>query len=72
LEEHPPASPEGLSRLCEWSITHAYIGQGQGKVGLGAIQLFAPDDFAGSRAFRLVYHQDRVWVFALEPAACVR
>ncbi len=70
LEEHPPASPEGLSRLCEWRITHVYIGQGQGKVGAGAVQLFAPDDFANSPAFRPVYHQDRVWVFALDPVAC--
>ncbi len=70
LEEHSPASHEGLSRLCEWGITHVYIGQGQGKVGAGAVQLFAPDDLAGSPAFRPVYHRDRVWVFALNPEAC--
>ncbi len=70
LEEHSPASPEGLSRLCEWGITHVYIGQGQGKVGAGAVQLFAPDDLLASPVFRPVYRQDRVWVLALNPETC--
>jgi len=70
LEEHSPASPEGLARLCEWGITHVYIGQGQGKVGAGAVQLFPPEVLADSPAFRPVYHQDRVWIFALNPEAC--
>ena len=70
LEEHSPASPEGLARLCEWGITHVYIGQGQGKVGAGAVQLFPPEVLADSLAFRPVYHQDRVWIFALNPDAC--
>jgi hypothetical protein len=70
LEEHSPASPEGLARLCEWGITHVYIGQGQGKVGAGAVQLFPPEVLADSSAFRPVYHQDRVWIFALNPEAC--
>jgi hypothetical protein len=70
LEEHSPASPEGLSRLCEWGITHVYVGQGQGKVGAGAVQLFSPDDLTDSPAFRPVYCQDRVRIFALNPEAC--
>ncbi|MFN3706383.1 MAG: hypothetical protein ACK4WM_10380 [Thermoflexales bacterium] len=72
LEEHAPASPAGLARLCEWGITHIYIGQGQGEVGAGAKQLFAPADFVGSSAFQPVYRQDRVWIFALNPAACTQ
>jgi hypothetical protein len=70
LEEHSPASPEGLARLCEWGITHVYIGQRQGKVGAGATQLFSPEALADSSAFRSIYHQDRVWIFALKPEAC--
>jgi len=70
LEKRSPASPEGLARLCEWGITHVYIGQGQGKVGAGAVQLFPPEVLADSPAFRPVYHQDRVWIFALNPEAC--
>ena len=70
LEGHSPASPEGLARLCEWGITHVYIGQGQGRVGAGAVQLFSPKALSNSPAFRLLYYQDRVWVFALNPEAC--
>lgn len=70
LEAHLPSSPAGLRRLCEWGITHVYIGQGQGKVGSGATQLFAPADFADASEFETIYHQDRVWVFALNPASC--
>jgi len=74
LEEHSPASPEGLAQLCEWGITHVYIGQGQGKIGkvifAEAAQLFSPEVLANSPAFQLLYHQDRVWIFALNPEAC--
>jgi len=74
LEEHSPASPEGLAQLCEWGITHVYIGQGQGKIGkvifAEAAQLFPPEVLANSPAFQLLYHQDRVWIFALKPEAC--
>lgn len=72
LEDNSPASPAGLARLCEWGITHVYIGQGQGEVGAGAVQLFAPDDFTGSADFQQVYGQDRVRIFALKPAACAQ
>ncbi len=70
LEQHSPGSPEGLQRLCEEGITHVYVGQGQGNIGAGAVQLFSPDDLAVSPALRLVYREDRVWIFALNPSAC--
>lgn len=70
LEKHSPSSPAGIQRLCELSITHVYIGQRAGKVGSGAVQLFAADDLAGSTFFQPVYHEDGVWIFALVPEAC--
>ena len=70
LEQHAPSSAEGLKMLCKWGITHVYIGQRQGKAGAGAVQLFSPDDFSNSPAFYLLYHQDRVWIFGLNPDAC--
>ncbi len=70
LETHSPASAEGLTVLCDWGITHVYIGQGQGRIGSGAIPLFAPADLRTSPAFDLVYHQDRVSIFALAPQHC--
>jgi len=70
LEEISPISLEELQYLCGWGITHAYVGQGQGKVGVNATQLFAPQDLLTSPFFDLVYHQDRVYIFALDPQAC--
>jgi hypothetical protein len=70
LETTSPASPEGIRSLCDWGITHIYVGQGQGKVGAGAMQLFPPSVLAANSAFSEQYHQDRVHIFALNPQAC--
>lgn len=70
LEENSPASAEGVQLLCDWDITHVYVGQGQGEIGPEAVQLFSPTALAGSSAFSQVYHQDRVWIFALDPGMC--
>ena len=70
LEANSPATTEGMRLLCEQGITHVYIGQSQGKVGFAAPQLFAPEDFAPQPAFDLVYHEDRVYVFAFDRATC--
>jgi hypothetical protein len=70
LERISPSSPEGRRLLCEQGITHVYIGQGQGKTGAGAVQLFSPEKFASSRAFDLVYREDRVYILALNAHAC--
>ncbi len=72
LEKYTPTSPEGLTYLCEMGVTHIYIGQGQGKVGAGAIQLFSPEVLIGSSDLQLLYHRDRVWIFALNRDTCVR
>jgi hypothetical protein len=70
LETNSPASPRGIQALCDWGITHVYIGQGQGEVGPEAVQLYSPTALAGSSAFSQVYRQDRVWIFALDPQSC--
>jgi hypothetical protein len=70
LETASPASPEGMRLLCDWGITHVYVGQGQGKVGNHAVQLFSPDALTASSVFNEVYQQDRVHVFALNPVVC--
>lgn len=70
LEEAPLNAREGISLLCDWGITHVYIGQGQGRVGFGVTQLFAPDELVGNPAFEQVYRRDRVSIFALNQQAC--
>jgi len=63
-------SEEGTQLLCREGITQIYIGQGQGKVGLNVIQLFSPDELLKSERYNLLYHQDRVYVFALKLDTC--
>jgi hypothetical protein len=70
LERLSPSSPEGLQSICKWDITHVYVGQGQGKTGAQASQLFSPDDLKASPEFRQVYQQDRVHIFALDSQSC--
>lgn len=70
LETTSPTSPEGMELLCDYGITHVYVGQGQGQVGADAVQLFSRVDLANSPAFDQVYSQDRVSIFALNPQVC--
>jgi hypothetical protein len=70
LQEASISSPEGISQLCQQGISHVYVGQGQGRVGLGAVPLYLPDELVDSPAFASLYHQDQVWVFAFDRSAC--
>jgi hypothetical protein len=70
LEREPPGAPQSLRLLCDWGIGYVYIGQGQGRVGVSAPQLFAPQQLIDSPAFSLVYRQDRVAIFQLRPELC--
>jgi hypothetical protein len=70
LKGTSPASERGLRLLCDWGITHVYVGQGQGKVGVGAVQLFSPETLMSSEAFTPVFRDGRVIVFALDPQSC--
>jgi len=70
LEGDPQTSTEWIQSLCGWGITHVYVGQGQGQVGAGAVQLFSPPALVASPAFSTVYQQDRVYVFGLNPQEC--
>lgn len=63
-------TPEGVQVLCEWGVTHAYVGQAHGYVGFGAQQLYSPDELLNSPAFERIYHQDRVHIFRLLPESC--
>jgi hypothetical protein len=70
LQEVSPTSSEGLSLMCQQDISHVYVGQSQGRVGVTAIPLFLPDELLASPAFSPLYHQDQVWVFAFDSSTC--
>ena len=71
LETTPLNTPEGVALLCEQEISHVYIGQQQGMVGLGWLnQSYTPEELLYQPYYELVYHQDRVYIFTVETGAC--
>ncbi len=64
---------EGMALLCDLDVSHVYIGQLQGLVGLTWLnQLYSPLELLNQPAIQLVYHQDRVFIFELQPGVCER
>ncbi|MBE3118609.1 MAG: hypothetical protein IMZ50_07640 [Candidatus Atribacteria bacterium] len=59
------AHPDVLALLRARSITYVYMGQRQGRVNYGGPYVLEPEQLLASPNFRLVYHQDRVWVFEI-------
>jgi len=55
--------PAMSALLRERGITHVYIGQQQGRVNYSGPDMLDPEALLRSAHYRLVYHQDRVWVF---------
>jgi hypothetical protein len=56
--------PDVLSHLQNRGISYLYIGQRQGQVNSGG-PLFTPEQLLADPDFRLVYHQDLVWIFEI-------
>jgi len=46
-------------------ITHVYIGQRQGRVNYAGPYVLKPTELLTDSRFRLVYREDRVWVFEM-------
>jgi hypothetical protein len=70
LREHPLVSEQGFRYLCDWGITHIYIGQKQGMAGIEAAPLFSNDDLRDASYFELIYQEDLVRIYAIRPAFC--
>jgi hypothetical protein len=71
LEDSPPTTDRGLKAVCDFGVTHVYVGQGQGRVAAQELDpILKPAELAAHPAFDLLYHQDRVWIFALKDDAC--
>jgi hypothetical protein len=68
LEASSVASAIGIKLLCDFGITHVYIGQKQGSVGNLRQPLFTPEALATSPVFQLIYQNDRVHIYSVENA----
>lgn len=66
------ADPTVLALLEEYGVTHVYLGQRQGRVNNPQPALSSAALLADPH-FRVIYHQDRVWVFEFcgAAASCV-
>jgi hypothetical protein len=58
-------NPDVLSQLKDRGISYVYVGQLQGQVNSGG-PLFTVEQLLADPSFRLVYHQDRVWIFQIQ------
>ena len=71
LRETPLSTAAGLRKACDEGVTHVYVGQGDGRVGVPPPEpLFTAEEMGASPAFEALYHQDGAWVFALLDGAC--
>jgi hypothetical protein len=52
-----------LALLRERSVNYVYIGQREGRVNYNGPNILDPGKLLLEPSFRLVYHQDRVWIF---------
>jgi hypothetical protein len=65
IERAGLADPGVMKILSENGYTHVYVGQLQGNVNSDG-PLFEPQSLLHDPQFQQVYHQDRVWIFAID------
>jgi len=65
IQEKGVQNPDVLSQLKDRGISYVYVGQRQGQVNSGG-PLFTAEQLLADPNFRLVYHQDRVWIFQIQ------
>jgi hypothetical protein len=57
--------PDILALLRERGVKYVYVGQQEGRVNYNGPYVLYPDKLLSSPFFRLIYHQDRVWIFGV-------
>ncbi|MHB0877282.1 MAG: DUF6541 family protein [Anaerolineae bacterium] len=70
LEQVDVGSVEGMAVLCGAGVTHVYLGQGQGNVGAGVVQLYSAAELSQATRRSEVYHSDLVRIYAVNDGAC--
>jgi len=77
LFAHPPSTPEGMQALCDFGITHVYIGQRRGMAVAALPVAIRPEkpmldvaELTASELFELQYQRDRVRVFRFDRGVC--
>ena len=60
-------SAAALAEFKQRGINYVYLGQLQGRAGFGGPYPMEPVNFLSSTHYQPVYHQDRVWIFKINP-----
>jgi hypothetical protein len=64
-------SPQGMRLLCQYGVTHVYVGQGRGRIALPPPRPMLPiGELESSPHFDVLYRQDKVGVFAFDTQVC--
>ena len=63
-------SPDGIALLCQYDITHVYMGQGRGMIGAGLSILYTPEELAASPALESLYTRDSVQILGVKAGTC--
>ncbi|MGC9397908.1 MAG: hypothetical protein ACP5HM_02095 [Anaerolineae bacterium] len=66
IQESGVADPATLALLEKHGVTHVYVGQQGGRVNYQGPHVLSWKVLEENPHFRLVYHQDRVWVFEIK------
>jgi hypothetical protein len=64
-----PTTEEGISAMCQWGISHIYIGQKGGLMNQ-AQPLLNWHDWPDTSSLELIYAQDRVKIYAFDQNLC--
>ena len=67
IEEQGVLHPDSIAALQERDVSYVYIGQQQGRVNYYGPAVLDPNQLLSSDHFKLVYRQDRVWIFEFVP-----
>lgn len=71
IRQHGIASSDAIAMLCQYGVTHAYIGQVEGRVGTPPpTPMLSREALDELPAFVRIYAEERVAIFALRPEAC--
>jgi hypothetical protein len=66
IQEKGIDDPETLQELARRGVSHVYVGQLNGQVN-NSLPLLKLDELQASTHFTPIYHQDRVWIFEINP-----
>jgi hypothetical protein len=70
VEELETAPVSKAAALCELGVTHVYLGQRRGTVGVNVEPLYRSEELLSSQLFTEVYAQDRVRIFEVDSRLC--